>query len=414
VALLSISACGAGLNLTRAKVALFGELSWSLGQILQAEARIHRLGQIAKEVRIIYITAIGTADDNVWNQLQSKHQVVGATVGAIEDNSHGTGMRITATASQETASKLQQQKMTGFLDAGAQQAALAGAVAYTNRSADATAPAHAPRSGLVYDLFQCDGGQGSSSSSSSSNAYDAHGASSSAQEGKFPDAGSGGVSSYYSVGAVAHACASAAPMGAGMGVDVSAGADTGAGGLQMTSGCAFPSANTYGAEGEGSAGGAYGAARTTAVGALGAVGEVPGISHSAPAFSLMPLSSYPEEFAYSAGDSQTTSAESALPAPVFTAAPVSTYAYNSASVPTTASASTSAGTATAMSLGKPPTIPSKAAAPSARVEYPPAVSAAPRCGAGAGPGMSIVLGMVVGVGAGVGAGLGLGLGSGLG
>ncbi|KAJ1420613.1 P-loop containing nucleoside triphosphate hydrolase protein, partial [Ochromonadaceae sp. CCMP2298] len=77
VALLSISACGAGLNLTRAKVALFGELSWSLGQILQAEARIHRLGQIAKEVRIIYITAIGTADDNVWNQLQSKHQVVG-------------------------------------------------------------------------------------------------------------------------------------------------------------------------------------------------------------------------------------------------------------------------------------------------------------------------------------------------
>jgi hypothetical protein len=32
VALLSITACGVGLNLTRANVALFGELNWSLGE----------------------------------------------------------------------------------------------------------------------------------------------------------------------------------------------------------------------------------------------------------------------------------------------------------------------------------------------------------------------------------------------
>ncbi len=42
VALLSITACGTGLNLTRANVALFGELYWSPGVVLQAEDRIHR------------------------------------------------------------------------------------------------------------------------------------------------------------------------------------------------------------------------------------------------------------------------------------------------------------------------------------------------------------------------------------
>jgi SNF2 family DNA or RNA helicase len=42
VALLSITSCGTGLNLTRANIAVFAELSWSLGSILQAEDRIHR------------------------------------------------------------------------------------------------------------------------------------------------------------------------------------------------------------------------------------------------------------------------------------------------------------------------------------------------------------------------------------
>ena len=36
MALLSITACGTGLNLTRANVALFGELNWSLGELLNS------------------------------------------------------------------------------------------------------------------------------------------------------------------------------------------------------------------------------------------------------------------------------------------------------------------------------------------------------------------------------------------
>ena len=42
VALLSVTACGTGLNLTQANVAVFAELVWGAGQILQAEDRIHR------------------------------------------------------------------------------------------------------------------------------------------------------------------------------------------------------------------------------------------------------------------------------------------------------------------------------------------------------------------------------------
>ena len=42
LALLSVTACGTGLNLTRANIAVFAELCWSHGAMLQAEDRIHR------------------------------------------------------------------------------------------------------------------------------------------------------------------------------------------------------------------------------------------------------------------------------------------------------------------------------------------------------------------------------------
>ena len=110
IALLSITACGTGLNLTCASIVIFAELSWSVGQILQAEDRVHRIGQSANSVRIIYILA-GWSDDIVWviffcilyshpvtcaltftfffslrsfhlqRQIERKHEVLAATVG---------------------------------------------------------------------------------------------------------------------------------------------------------------------------------------------------------------------------------------------------------------------------------------------------------------------------------------------
>jgi hypothetical protein len=63
IALLSLHTCGTGINLTRASVAIFAELDWSPGNILQAEDRIHRIGQKAKEVRILYLLGKGTSDE---------------------------------------------------------------------------------------------------------------------------------------------------------------------------------------------------------------------------------------------------------------------------------------------------------------------------------------------------------------
>lgn len=42
---------------------------------------VPRLGQSADVVRMIYMIAKGTMDEIVWKGIQSKHNVLGATVG---------------------------------------------------------------------------------------------------------------------------------------------------------------------------------------------------------------------------------------------------------------------------------------------------------------------------------------------
>ena len=81
VALLSIKTCGTGINLTRGAVAVFVELSWSPGDIMQAEDRIHRLGQLASEVRIVYVQAKHTADDFMWRAIENKIDVLEQALG---------------------------------------------------------------------------------------------------------------------------------------------------------------------------------------------------------------------------------------------------------------------------------------------------------------------------------------------
>jgi SWI/SNF-related matrix-associated actin-dependent regulator 1 of chromatin subfamily A len=76
VAVLSITAGGTGLTLTAASMVVFAELYWTPAQMLQAEDRVHRIGQ-ANAVTITYLLGKDTLDDVIWPMINSKLQVLG-------------------------------------------------------------------------------------------------------------------------------------------------------------------------------------------------------------------------------------------------------------------------------------------------------------------------------------------------
>ncbi|XP_059024082.1 SWI/SNF-related matrix-associated actin-dependent regulator of chromatin subfamily A-like protein 1 [Mustela lutreola] len=84
VAVLSITAANMGLTFTSADLVVFAELFWNPGVLLQAEDRVHRIGQ-SSSVSIHYLVARGTADDYLWPLIQEKIKVLGEA-GLSETN----------------------------------------------------------------------------------------------------------------------------------------------------------------------------------------------------------------------------------------------------------------------------------------------------------------------------------------
>lgn len=80
VALLSILAVGMGVTLTAANTVIFAELYWTPGALLQAEDRVHRVGQ-TRPVFIKYLIAKSTADEKIWWMLEKKISVIGDMMG---------------------------------------------------------------------------------------------------------------------------------------------------------------------------------------------------------------------------------------------------------------------------------------------------------------------------------------------
>ncbi|XP_037705236.1 SWI/SNF-related matrix-associated actin-dependent regulator of chromatin subfamily A-like protein 1 isoform X2 [Choloepus didactylus] len=84
VAVLSITAANMGLTFSSADLVVFAELFWNPGVLIQAEDRVHRIGQTGS-VGIHYLVARGTADDYLWPLIQEKIKVLGEA-GLSETN----------------------------------------------------------------------------------------------------------------------------------------------------------------------------------------------------------------------------------------------------------------------------------------------------------------------------------------
>lgn len=115
VALLSITACGTGLNLTRANVVLFAELFWSTGGVLQAEDRVHRIGQDGP-VKIIYLLCKNSADDTIWKVIQSKHNTIDTVVGINGKEASSSGMVAAKPHDREKDKNKNQSTLAAFLE----------------------------------------------------------------------------------------------------------------------------------------------------------------------------------------------------------------------------------------------------------------------------------------------------------
>nr|XP_043608355.1 SWI/SNF-related matrix-associated actin-dependent regulator of chromatin subfamily A-like protein 1 [Erigeron canadensis] len=83
-AVLSIKAGGVGLTLTAASTVIFAELSWTPGDIIQAEDRAHRIGQVSS-VNVHFLLANDTVDDIIWDVVQSKLENLGQMLDGHEN-----------------------------------------------------------------------------------------------------------------------------------------------------------------------------------------------------------------------------------------------------------------------------------------------------------------------------------------
>lgn len=74
-----IQAGGAGIDLTRARYAVYYSIGYSLGDYLQSRKRLHRPGQ-SMGVVLYHLTAEGTVDETIYQALLDRQQIVKAVM----------------------------------------------------------------------------------------------------------------------------------------------------------------------------------------------------------------------------------------------------------------------------------------------------------------------------------------------
>ena len=85
IALLSITSCGTGITLTAANICVFAELIWTPSLMIQAEDRIHRIGQKSDNIDIRYLYGEYTLDDYILEILSRKKIFVSTTLDNIRN-----------------------------------------------------------------------------------------------------------------------------------------------------------------------------------------------------------------------------------------------------------------------------------------------------------------------------------------
>ena len=86
VAILSIIAASTGITLTAAHMVIFAELTWTPSIMIQAEDRVHRIGQKSEFVDIKYLYGKETLDDFILDKLQKKLTIVSTTLDDKQAN----------------------------------------------------------------------------------------------------------------------------------------------------------------------------------------------------------------------------------------------------------------------------------------------------------------------------------------
>jgi len=76
----TIAAAGTGVTLTAASRVIFIEEAWQPGVVVQAEDRIHRIGQEADSVFAEHLIVQGSVDEMIVNQLDSKSSIIGSVL----------------------------------------------------------------------------------------------------------------------------------------------------------------------------------------------------------------------------------------------------------------------------------------------------------------------------------------------
>ena len=79
-----IQSGGVGIDLTKARIAIYYSLGFSLGDYEQSLARCHRAGQ-NKSVIFYHLVVTGTIDEKVYQALSNRRDIVESVMEIIKE-----------------------------------------------------------------------------------------------------------------------------------------------------------------------------------------------------------------------------------------------------------------------------------------------------------------------------------------